>query len=78
MRSAGLPESYRKALATGLWPSLDVLPAARLNIAADGTTSTTSTLNGGRLTIANTTDRTSATLLERGAVLDVGGGASDR
>jgi len=26
MRSAGLPESYRKALATGLWPSLDVLP----------------------------------------------------
>jgi hypothetical protein len=26
MRGAGLPESYRKALATGLWPSLDVLP----------------------------------------------------
>jgi predicted phosphodiesterase len=27
MRKAGLPESYRKALASGLWPSLDVLPA---------------------------------------------------
>jgi predicted phosphodiesterase len=26
MRRAGLPESYRKALASGLWPSLDVLP----------------------------------------------------
>lgn len=26
MQRAGLPESYRKALATGLWPSLDVLP----------------------------------------------------
>lgn len=26
MRGAGLPESYREALATGLWPSLDVLP----------------------------------------------------
>ncbi len=54
----------------------DPLPTARLNIAADGTTSTTSTLNGGKLTIANTTDRLSATVLERGAVLDVGGGAS--
>lgn len=54
----------------------DPLPTARQNVAADGTTSTTSTLNGGRLTIANTTDRTSATVLERGAVLDVGGGAA--
>jgi predicted phosphodiesterase len=27
MRRAGLPESYRKSLANGLWPSLDVLPA---------------------------------------------------
>ena len=54
----------------------DPLPTARLNVAADGTTSTTSTLNGGRLTIANNADRTSATVLERGAVLDVGGGAS--
>jgi hypothetical protein len=26
MRRVGLPESYREALATGLWPSLDVLP----------------------------------------------------
>lgn len=26
MRRAGLPDSYRNALATGLWPSLDVLP----------------------------------------------------
>lgn len=26
MRRAGLPDSYRKALASGLWPSLDVLP----------------------------------------------------
>lgn len=26
MRRAGLPECYREALATGLWPSLDVLP----------------------------------------------------
>lgn len=26
MRRAGLPDSYQKALATGLWPSLDVLP----------------------------------------------------
>lgn len=54
----------------------DPLPTARLNVAADGTTSTTSMLNGGRLTVANTTDRTSATVLERGAVLDVGGGAA--
>ena len=52
------------------------LPTARQNVAADGTTSTTSTLNGGRVTIANTIDRTSATVLERGAVLDVGGGAA--
>ena len=52
------------------------LPTASLNVAADGTTSTTSTLNGGRLTIANNADRTSATVLERGAVLDVGGGAA--
>jgi Predicted phosphoesterase len=28
MRTAGLPEGYAAALATGLWPSLDVLPAA--------------------------------------------------
>jgi hypothetical protein len=26
MRSAGLPEGYARALETGLWPSLDVLP----------------------------------------------------
>jgi predicted phosphodiesterase len=28
MRAAGLPEGYAAALETGLWPSLDVLPAA--------------------------------------------------
>ena len=54
----------------------DPLPTARLNIAADGTTSTAATINGGRLTIANTPDRNAATLLERGAALDVGGGAA--
>lgn len=54
----------------------DPLPTGRLNVADDGTTSTTSLLNGGKLTIANNADRTSATLLERGAVLDVGGGAA--
>ena len=53
----------------------NALPTARLNVAPDGITSTTSTLNGGRLTIANTADRTSSTVLERGASLDVGGGA---
>jgi hypothetical protein len=26
MRAAGLPEGYARALETGLWPSLDVLP----------------------------------------------------
>ena len=30
MRAAGLPEGYAAALATGLWPSCDVLPAAEL------------------------------------------------
>ncbi|MEI7465967.1 MAG: hypothetical protein WCJ87_11520, partial [Burkholderiales bacterium] len=54
----------------------DPLPTATLNIAADGTTSTSSTLNGGKLTIANTIDRASVTVLERGAVLDVSGGAA--
>ena len=54
----------------------DALPTGRLNVASDGTTSTSSLLKGGRLTIANNIDRTSATTLERGAVLDVGGGAS--
>ncbi len=54
----------------------DLMPSARLNVAADGTTGTTSMLNGGRLTIANNADRSSATVLERGAVLDVGGGAA--
>lgn len=28
MRAAGLPEGYARALETGLWPSLDVLPEA--------------------------------------------------
>jgi hypothetical protein len=28
MRRAGLPEGYAAALATGIWPSLDILPAA--------------------------------------------------
>ena len=52
------------------------LPVARLNTAADGSTSTTSMLTGGRITIATNADRSSATLLERGALLDVGGGAA--
>jgi predicted phosphodiesterase len=30
MRGAGLPEGYAQALATGLWPSCDVLPPAEL------------------------------------------------
>lgn len=30
MRSAGLPDGYADALATGLWPSCDVLPPAEL------------------------------------------------
>lgn len=51
------------------------LPTARLDVASDGSTHTTSMLNGGRLTLANNADRSSATVLERGALLDVGGGA---
>jgi len=56
-----------------------VLPSARQDVSFDGDTKTTvvanvSTLNGGKLTIAATLD--SATELERGALLDVGGGAS--
>ena len=54
----------------------DPLPTARTDVASDGSTHTTSMLNGGRLTIANNADRSSATVLERGAVLDVGGGAA--
>ncbi|MDL2337346.1 MAG: filamentous hemagglutinin family protein [Pseudomonadota bacterium] len=54
----------------------DPLPSGRLNVALDGTLTTTSMLTGGRLTIATNADRKSSTLLERGAVLDVGGGAS--
>lgn len=50
------------------------LPSGRQNVAADGSTTTTSTLNGGSVTIAATD--VSTTLLERGAVLDVGGGGS--
>lgn len=53
----------------------DALPTGRLNVAGD-TVTTTSMLAGGKLTIAATTDNQSATLLERGAQLDVGGGAS--
>src|SRR5262249_27806461 len=49
-------------------------PSARLNIAADGSTGTSSMLNGGSVTIGATD--VSATLLERGAVLDVGGGGA--
>jgi len=51
------------------------MPTARLNVASDSV-STSSMLAGGKLTIAVTTDNQSATLLERGAQLDVGGGAS--
>ena len=59
----------------------DPLPSARQNLALDtstGTISTTSssTLNGGTLTIATDAGGTSATLLERGSTLDVGGGAA--
>ena len=54
----------------------DPLPSARLNVAADGSTSTTSMLTGGAIVIATNSDETSATVLERGAVLDVGGGAA--
>ena len=58
----------------------DALPSARQNLAVDAATSTTttnssSTLTGGRLTIATNAGGDSATLLERGASLDVGGGA---
>ena len=28
MRARGLPEAYAEALGTGLWPDMDVLPAA--------------------------------------------------
>ncbi len=28
MRAAGLPEGYARALETGFWPSLDILPQA--------------------------------------------------
>ena len=28
LRNAGLPEGYAATLETGLWPSLDILPAA--------------------------------------------------
>jgi diadenosine tetraphosphatase ApaH/serine/threonine PP2A family protein phosphatase len=33
MRETGLPEDYARALETGLWPSLDVLPEAERNAA---------------------------------------------
>ena len=57
------------------------LPSARQNVSVDGSTGTTTTTNsstlaGGRITIATSSGNDSATLLERGAVLDVGGGAS--
>jgi hypothetical protein len=40
MRERGLPEGYARGLETGLWPNLDILPAAErqrtgLPIAAD-------------------------------------------
>ena len=54
------------------------LPSARVNVASDGSTTTTSMLSGGRIAIATNADRTSATVLERGSAIDVsGGGAID-
>ena len=56
----------------------DALPAGRQNIAQDGSvgTTTTSMLSGGRIAITGNASNTSSTVLERGAVLDVGGGAA--
>jgi filamentous hemagglutinin family protein len=50
------------------------LPTARVTVAADGSSTTTSMLDGGKLTLS-AGDGTAATLLEQGATLDVGGGA---
>ena len=56
----------------------DALPSARLNVVSDAsiTPAPTSTLTGGTLTIGMNAERSSSTLLERGAKLDVGGGAA--
>jgi len=53
----------------------DAQATRRLNIASDGSTSTTSMLDGGSVTIT-AGDGTSATVLERGSQVDVGGGAA--
>ncbi len=53
----------------------DAQATRRLNIASDGSTSTTSMLDGGSVTIT-AGDGTSASVLERGAQVDVGGGAA--
>ncbi len=57
------------------------LPSARQNLVIEPesraiSTTNSSTLTGGRITIANNSARDAATLLERGSVIDVGGGAS--
>ena len=52
------------------------LPSARVNVASDGSTTTTSMLSGGRITVATNADRSSATVLERGSTVDVGGGGA--
>ena len=52
------------------------LPSARVNVAADGSTSPTSLLAGGRIAIGTDSLRVSATVLERGASIDVGGGGA--